>query len=155
MKKGESMSQISKESLTKQIFIECSPETLFSFFIEPDKLVRWIGRNVLLEPSVGGKYRIDINGIDIASGEFQEIDPYNKVVWTWGWHNSDILPPGSSTVEFKLTPQENGTLLELHHYNLPSEKVTSNSNGWNHYMDRLHSLAEGKDPGLDPWSIKK
>jgi uncharacterized protein YndB with AHSA1/START domain len=155
MKKGESMSQIRKESLSKQIFIECSPETLFSFFIEPDKLVRWIGRNVLLEPSVGGKYRIDINGIDIASGEFKEIDPYNKVVWTWGWHNSDILPPGSSTVEFILTPQDNGTLLELHHYNLPSEKVTSNSNGWNHYMDRLHSLAEGKDPGLDPWSIKK
>jgi uncharacterized protein YndB with AHSA1/START domain len=143
------------DSLTKKIFIECSPQTLFSFFTDPEKMARWIGRNVLLDPSVGGKYRIDINGLDIAMGEFKEIKPFEKIVWTWGWDESDIMPPGSSTVEFTLTPQHNGTLLELHHYNLPAEKVTSNNNGWTHYMERLHMLAEGKDPGLDPWSMKK
>jgi len=142
------------ESLSKQIFIECSPKTLFSFFTDPDKMVQWIGRNVLMDPSIGGKYRIDINGHDIAIGEFKEIVPYEKIVWTWGWNRSDIMPPGSSTVEFKLSPQENGTLLELNHYNLPSEKVTSNDNGWTHYMERLQILAEGKNPGVDPWSIK-
>ncbi|MFY4777430.1 SRPBCC family protein [Metabacillus sp. RGM 3146] len=146
---------IKHECLTKQIFIECSPQTLFSFFTDPEKMVRWIGRNVLLDPSVGGKYRIDINGLDIAIGEFKEIKPFEKVVWTWGWADSDIMPPGSSTVEFTLTPQNNGTLLVLHHYNLPTEKAKSNSNGWTHYMERLQMLAEGKDPGVDPWSIKK
>jgi uncharacterized protein YndB with AHSA1/START domain len=143
------------EHLTKQIFIECSPQTLFSFFTDPDKMVRWIGRNVLLDPSIGGKYRIDINGLDIAVGGIKEIEPFEKIVWTWGWADSDIMPPGSSTVEFTLTPQDNGTLLTLHHYNLPSEKATSNNNGWSHYMGRLQMLAEGKDPGVDPWSILK
>jgi uncharacterized protein YndB with AHSA1/START domain len=144
-----------QECLRKQIFIECSPQTLFSFFTDPEKMVRWIGRNVLLDQSVGGKYRIDINGLDIAMGEFKEIKPFEKIVWTWGWADSSVMPPGSSTVEFTLTPQNNGTLLELNHYNLPAEKATSNSNGWTHYMERLQMLAEGKDPGLDPWSIKK
>jgi len=43
-------------------------------------MVRWIGRNVLLDLSVGGKYRIDINGLDIAIGEFKEIKPFEKIV---------------------------------------------------------------------------
>jgi uncharacterized protein YndB with AHSA1/START domain len=143
-----------KESLTKRIFIECSPKTLFSFFTDPEKMVRWIGRNVLMDPTIGGKYRIDINGQDIAIGEFKEIVPYEKVVWTWGWNDSEIMPPGSSTVEFNLKPHDNGTILELNHYNLPAEKVNSNSNGWSHYMNRIQLLAEGTDPGVDPWSIK-
>ncbi|MDQ0483730.1 SRPBCC family protein [Guptibacillus hwajinpoensis] len=143
------------ETLTKEIFIECSPETLFSFFTDPDKMVRWIGRQILLEPKIGGKYRIDINGENIALGEYKEIIPNEKVVMTWGWEGSEIMPPGTSTVEFLLKPKESGTLLVLHHYDLPKEKATSNNNGWTHYMDRMRLLAEGNDPGVDPWSITK
>ncbi|WP_378935823.1 SRPBCC family protein [Metabacillus herbersteinensis] len=141
--------------MKKQIYIKCSPKTLFSFFTNPEKMVQWIGKNVLMDPTIGGKYRIDINGQDIAIGEFKEIVPYEKVVWTWGWNDSDIMPPGSSTVEFNLIPHDGGTILELHHYNLPVEKFKSNSNGWSHYMNRLQILAEGTDPGIDPWSIKE
>lgn len=145
----------SKDRLTKRIYIECSPKTLFSFFTDAEKMVRWIGRNVLMDSTIEGKYRIDINGQDIAIGKFKEIVPYEKVVWSWGWDDSEIMPPGSSTVEFNLTPHDNGTILELNHYNLPAEKFNSNSNGWSHYMNRLQLLAEGTDPGVDPWSIKE
>ncbi|WP_417899918.1 SRPBCC domain-containing protein [Bacillus haimaensis] len=143
------------ETLRKEIFIECSPETLFSFFIHPEKMVRWMGRQILLEPKIGGKYRIDINGENIALGEYKEIIPNEKIVLTWGWEGSEIMPPGSSTVEFLLTPKQNGTLLMLNHYDIPSEKVTSNNNGWTHYMERIKLLAEGIDIGTDPWSVKK
>src|SRR3954452_9009505 len=98
---------MNSEKIIKEIFIECRPETLFSFFTDPDKMVRWMGRHILLEPRIGGKYRIDINGEDIAMGEYVEIVPYEKIVMTWGWENSKILPPGLSTVEFRLTPKDN------------------------------------------------
>ena len=140
--------------LTKEIFIECSQKTLFSFFIDPDKMVRWIGQHILLEPKIGGKYRIDIDGENIALGEYKEINPYEKVVLTWGWEGLDIMPPGSSTVEFLLTPQDKGTLLTLNHLNLPIEKITSNDQGWTHYMSRLQRLAQGEDIGVDPWSTR-
>lgn len=143
------------ETLRKEIFIECSPETLFSFFIHPEKMVRWMGRQILLEPKIGGKYRIDINGENIALGEYKEIIPNEKIVLTWGWEGSEIMPPGSSTVEFLLTSKQNGTLLQLNHYDIPCEKVTSNNNGWTHYMERIKLLAEGIDIGSDPWSINK
>lgn len=144
----------SNEQITKELYIECRPETLFSFFTDPDKLVRWMGSHVLLEPKIGGKYRIDVNGSDIAMGEYVEIVPHEKIVMTWGWEKSQQVPPGSSTLEFRLIPKNNGTILQLKHYDLPVQEVPSHVQGWNHYMIRLQALAEGQDPGIDPWSIK-
>jgi uncharacterized protein YndB with AHSA1/START domain len=143
------------EPLRKEIFIECSQETLFSFFIDPDKMVRWIGRHILLEPRILGKYRIDIDGSNIALGEYKEIIRNEKIVMTWGWEGSDIMPPGSSSVEFLLIPQNNGTLLRLIHHDIPEEKRSSNNDGWTHYMDRLKRLSQGESIGEDPWSKNK
>lgn len=142
----------SNNTITKQIFIECRPETLFPFFTDPDKLVRWMGRKVLLNPSIGGKFRIDINGSDVAIGEYKEIVPNERILMTWGWEKSKLVPPGASTIEFRLTPQHNGTLLTLTHSDLPASEIESHQQGWTHYMARIQSLAQGQDPGVDPWS---
>lgn len=142
----------SSETITKEIYIECRPETLFSFFTDPDKLVQWMGRHVLLEPRIGGKYRIDVNGSDIALGEYKEIVPHERIVMTWGWEKSKLVPPGSSTLTFQLTPRDKGTLLHLIHSDLPATEMASHTQGWTHYMARLAVLAQGQDPGVDPWS---
>jgi uncharacterized protein YndB with AHSA1/START domain len=125
MRKGESMTLISNsDMIKKEIFIECLPET-FSFFTDPGKLVRWMGRHVLLDPNIGGKFRIDVNGSDIAMGEYMEIIPNDKIVMTWGWEKSKVIPPGSSTIEFRLFPKDNGTLLVMTHYDLPAAEIAS------------------------------
>jgi uncharacterized protein YndB with AHSA1/START domain len=85
-------------------------------------------------------------------GSFLEIDPPRRVVFTWGWENSDLLvPPGSSTVEIDLVPDGDGTLLRLVHRGLPPRTRAPHGEGWNHYLDRLVIRAEGGDPGPDPW----
>ena len=147
------MKQNLNESIRKEIYINCRPQILFGFFTDPEKMVRWMGRHILLEPRIGGSYRIDINGQDIAKGEYIEIVPYEKIVMSWGWENLEILPPGSSTLEFRLIPKDSGTLLVLTHYDLPIEKVHSHLEGWTHYMKRLQTLTEGKDPVIDPWTV--
>ncbi|WP_062234308.1 SRPBCC family protein [Fictibacillus sp. FJAT-27399] len=142
------------ENLRKEIWIDCSPSTLFTFFTDPDKMNRWMGRHVLLEPKIGGKYWIDINGENVATGEYKELIPNEKVVLTWGWKDSEVMPPGSTTVEFLLKPQYQGTLLILNHYDIPVEKVPTNQKGWTHYIDRIKHLGEGNDLGADPWSVQ-
>ncbi|WLR48018.1 SRPBCC family protein [Halobacillus litoralis] len=144
-----------KETINKEIFIECRPQTLFSFFIDPGKMQKWMGRQILMEPRIQGRFRIDIDGDNIALGEYKEIVQNEKIVMTWGWEGSDIMPPGTSTVEFLLEEQDNGTLLKLTHYDIPIEKIHSNNDGWTHYMERCKGIAEGVDIGVDPWSIKK
>jgi uncharacterized protein YndB with AHSA1/START domain len=146
------MKKTENEKITKEIFIEARPETLFSFFTDAEKMVKWMGRHILLEPKIGGKYRIDVNGSDIAMGEYLEIVPYEKIVMTWGWEKSKLVPPGSSKVEFLLTPTDNGTNLVLTHFDLPTEEIASHQQGWSHYLPRIKDFAEGNDPGVDPWS---
>lgn len=89
-----------------------------------------------------------------ARGAFVEIDPPRRLVFRWGWESgvADSVPPGSTTVEFELEPAGDGTLLRFRHRNLPTEdSAASHAHGWDHYLERLATLAGGDDPGDDPW----
>ena len=91
---------------------------------------------------------------NVAIGEFVEIDPPRRLVYTWGWESGTgaSVPPGSTTVEFELTPNDSGTLLRFRHSDLPSrESAGSHGHGWDHYFERLVAIAAGDDPGPDPW----
>jgi uncharacterized protein YndB with AHSA1/START domain len=148
------MSQLSSEVITKELFIECRPVTLFSFFTDPEKMMRWMGTHVLLEPEIGGKYRIDINGHYIALGEYVEIVPNEKIVMTFGWEKSKLVPPGASKLEFRFTPRDSGTVLVLTHSGLPAEEAATHQEGWSHYVARLQKVAEGQDPGPDRMAVR-
>jgi uncharacterized protein YndB with AHSA1/START domain len=89
-----------------------------------------------------------------ARGEFVEVDPPRRVVFTWGWDRSERpVPPGSSTVEVVLEPAGDGTRLTLRHSGLPDEEqVAQHGHGWEHYLERLRVAAAGGDPGRDPWT---
>ena len=62
------------------------------------------------------------------------------------------VPPGSSTVEIDLLPEGDGTMVRFRHSGLPSEDaVQRHGHGWDHYLPRLQTAAQGGDPGRDPW----
>ena len=59
-------------------------ETVFEFLVDPDKMLRWMGTQADIEPEAGGKFWLNVNGNDVASGTYVEVDPPNRVVFTWG-----------------------------------------------------------------------
>ena len=63
------------QALEKEVRIEARPETVFPFFTDPAKLTRWKGRSATLDPRPGGTYLVDINGSNIARGEYLEVVP--------------------------------------------------------------------------------
>lgn len=136
-----------------EVRIAASPETVFDFFTDPDKMIQWMGRSAELDPRPGGALRCDINSDAVASGEYVEIDRPRRVVFTWGWEGEDsVTAPGSSTVEVLCEPDGDGTHLRLLHRGLPSpESAEKHSHGWRHYTERLAAAASGNDPGADPW----
>jgi len=135
----------------REVQIDASPETVFEFFTDPVTAVRWMGMAATLDPRPGGVYRVDI-GPYTAIGEFVDVDPPNRIAWTWGWENEGMsTPPGSSTVEMTLTPQDGGTLVRLVHSGLPNERAAeAHGHGWDQYMPRLAIVAAGGDAGEDP-----
>jgi uncharacterized protein YndB with AHSA1/START domain len=141
----------------REVQIGASPETVWEFLVDPEKLARWKGRLAeSFDPTPGGAYRIEIVPGSIAAGEFVELDPPRRLVYTWGWEpgsdGPNVVPPGSSTVEIELVPEGGGTKLLFTHRGLPTpDSAERHAHGWNHYLERLAVAAAGGDPGPDPW----
>jgi uncharacterized protein YndB with AHSA1/START domain len=131
--------------------IAAAPATVFSFFTDAERWVSWQGVDGEIDAQPGGVLRIRMPGGQVASGEFLEIVPNRRLVFTWGWEgDAPPLPPGSSTVVIELEPHEAGTLLRLTHTELVSPEIAEHHRqGWNRYLDRLAMIAAGGDPGPD------
>ena len=143
-------------SVEREVTIAASPETVWEFLVDPDKATRWMGLTASFDPSPGGEYRVGVIPGHTAAGEFVELDPPRRLVFTWGWEpgheGASAVPPGSSTIEIELVPSGEGTILRFRHHGLPDTKAAeSHGHGWDHYLERLVIAARGDDPGEDPW----
>ena len=135
--------------ITKEIRIEAPPETVFPFFTEPDQIVRWSGTEADLDPTPGGIYKVQMTPEAVAIGEYVEVTPHSRVVFTWGWDGApaDGVPPGSSTVEINLKADGDATILTLTHTGLPEAAVGEHSGGWDYFLSRRVVAGAGGDPG--------
>ena len=136
----------------RTLAIDASPETVWEFLVDPEKLMRWKGINADLDAQPGGTFRCEVIPGHIARGEYVEIDRPNRLVFTWGWDGSADVPPGSSTIVIELASDGEGTSLRFVHKDLPNaQAIASHAHGWDHYLPRLETAAGGGDPGADPW----
>ena len=143
-------------SVEREVAIAASPETVWEFLVDPDKATRWMGQAASFDARPGGVYRVDVIRGHTASGEFVELDPPRRLVYTWGWEPGEDgpnpVPPGSSTIEIELVPTGEGTTLRFSHRDLPgADAAQSHGHGWDHYLERLTIAARGGHPGADPW----
>ena len=135
-------------TIEREVRIEAPPATVFAYFVDPARMVRWMGTTADLEPEPGGRFRIDYNGTDIAAGTYLEVDPPRRVVFTWGWEMpGDPVPPGGSTVEVTLTPVDGGTHLRLVHRGLPADAVAGHAEGWDYFLPTLLAALEAEAGG--------
>ena len=135
----------------RELRVEAEPEVVFSFFTDPEKMVRWMGVGATLDPRPGGVFRVNAVGQQCFEGEYLEVEPHSRIVLSWGYGNfphPNPLPPGSSTVEVLFLPDGDGTIVRLSH-RVPSELADFHSMGWEHYLERLKIAASGGDPGPD------
>jgi len=143
---------MSAPDIVREVRIEAPPHEVFPFFTDPGKMIVWKAIHATLDPRPGGIFRINVTGHDIARGEYVDIDPPRRVVFTFGWESeSSPVPPGSTTVEITLVPDGDGTLVRLVHSGVSDEIRAGSADGWSHYLSRLAVAAEGGDPGPDPW----
>jgi uncharacterized protein YndB with AHSA1/START domain len=119
------------------IDIEAPPEIVFAHLVTRDGMLAWLGQHAELDPTPGGVFAVDIDGNPIR-GEYLEVDPPHLVAVSWGVLGSEVLPAGSTRVEYRLTPIAAGTRLDLSHTDLPTvEEQQNHATGWTHFLDVL------------------
>ena len=162
-----------------ELRVAARPETVFSFFTDPAKMVQWMGAEATLDPRPGGICRIAFEptraqaevveshlpgeplrgsgpiGSEVAavmSGRYVEVDPYRRIEFTWGWEEKLMaVPPQSTIVEVTFIPDGEGTTVRFAHRRIPLATVDYHRAGWEHYLARLALAAGGGNPGPDPW----
>jgi uncharacterized protein YndB with AHSA1/START domain len=134
----------------RETHIAAPRASVFAFLTDPDKIVQWMGTEATTETHPGGLYLLKGVGRGAARGTFREVVPVHRLAYSFGWEDSEEVPPDSGLIEIDLIEQDGGTLLRMTHSGLPSAaQRDSHAKGWTHYIGRLTKAAAGRDPGPD------
>jgi uncharacterized protein YndB with AHSA1/START domain len=140
-----------KTSLEIKRFINAPSARVYKAWTDPAQLREWWGpegvrtRNLTADLRVGGKYRWDLTtpeGEEMSAfGEYLELVPGKKIVFTWKWDDDEVWQNRSSLVTVELFDRDGGTELLFKHEQLPSEESRDrHTEGWNSILDRLEQF---------------
>ena len=80
--------------------LDGSPERIFAAWTDPQLLLRWwaaepdwTAADAATDVRVGGRYRLSMRdatgGVRSVAGEYLEVDPPHRLVYTWAWESKD------------------------------------------------------------------
>jgi uncharacterized protein YndB with AHSA1/START domain len=140
-----------KTSLEIKRIIKASRDRVYAAWTDPAQLRQWFGpgkvqtRDLNAEPRVGGKFRWDLTNPEgeemTCLGEYRDLQPGRKVVFTWQWQDDEDWEEHISIVTVELDDCEGGTELHLTHELLPNEASRDgHTGGWNSALDKLEKF---------------
>ena len=133
-------------SLTVERTINARQEDVFNAWLNPDMLRKFMmpapGMSVAKaanDPRKGGRFDIVMQAGENEiphSGTYFEIDPYDRIVFSW---ESPFSADGS-TVTLAFEPADQGTRITLTHIRFTDAETRDNhEGGWNGILDALDS----------------
>jgi uncharacterized protein YndB with AHSA1/START domain len=128
-------------------------ETVWHWFTDADRLAVWgCGRrynHVTIDTDLrpGGviHHRVTEKGDGtpwVFHGVYHEIDPLDKLSYTFDWKTDWREPPTPSLVEIEFTESGGGTEVTVTHSQVPSEAVESTRSHWDEFLDLLAELLQ-------------
>jgi uncharacterized protein YndB with AHSA1/START domain len=140
-----------KLSLEIKRLINAPRDRVYAAWTDPAQLRQWFGpekvqtRNLIADARVGGKFRWDLTNSEgekmTCLGEYRELQPGKKIVFTWQWDDDEDWENHISVVTVELSDRDNGTELRLIHEQLPNEASRDgHTEGWNSALDKLEKF---------------
>jgi uncharacterized protein YndB with AHSA1/START domain len=108
-----------KTSLEIKRLIKAPRDRVYAAWTDPEQLRQWFGpenvrtQNLIADAREGGKFQwdlIDSEGDQLTMlGEFRELQPDRKIVFTWQWQNDEKWENYFSVVTIDLEDANGGT----------------------------------------------
>lgn len=150
------MTTATDHSLTIRRQINAPQQTVFDAWTKPEHLKNWWRANPAwsteiaeLDLQVGGKYRLGMrdpeqDGPFVCGGEFVEMSPPDKIVYTWSWETPG-MDAGESLVTVEFHDRGDATELVLTHERFANAELAAKHNeGWNACISNLVAALESE-----------
>ena len=145
------MTQTENISLQIKRVIKAPRDRVYAAWTDPAQMKQWFGpenvqtRHLIADPRVGGEFRWDLTNSEgekmTMRGEYRELLPNKKIVFTWQWEDDEDWENHTSIVTVELADRDGGTELRLTHEQLPNEESRNgHTRGWNSALDKLEKL---------------
>lgn len=133
--------------LSKSIWIDAPPETVFEYFTNAGKMTQWCGRSAELDPVPKGTYQLDMGEWGVVQGRYVRIEaPTFVSIELHGPEGSDAPP---SILEVSITPEAGGSRVDVRQTGLEGPMQLIADRVLDYHLARLSVAANGGSPGSD------
>lgn len=138
------MTNVDVRVIEQTVRIAAKPEVVWHYWTDPERMCEWWGKAASLEPEPGGTCRVEMTEGPVMVGEYLELEPYERLAFSFGWEGPDSpVAPGSTRVEVTFTADGDDTVMTLRHTEMPAEAAADHEQGWAHFLAVLAETAGG------------
>ncbi len=134
--------------------VAATPEQVFEAWTSVDLLRSWFApapahvAHAAVDLRVGGAYTIVMEAPDgtkyTAHGTYREIDPPNRLVFTFDWQEEVHTMDAETVVTVTMTPTDEGTRVDIAHTGFPTaEQAAGHDEGWTVCLEQLAAVDLG------------
>ncbi len=141
---------MAQKTIKQSITINSTPEKVYLYLTEADRLARWFPSEAVTDPRVGGAYKFRFTKPDGTldherTGMFKRLKPGSTVEYDWNFG------AGQTSVVFEISGNGTATTVSLVHAGFESggnwdQAYAMHEEGWKMFLGNLKSVIdEGKD----------
>lgn len=129
-------------AVERRVVVRARPETVFSFFTEPERFEAWWGKGSRIDANVGGDVRIELPGPTRILGRVESVGPGLRIAFTYGYENpAKPIPVGGSRIEASIEPHAHGALVHFRHEVATEAVRDAHAQGWRYHLSVLANAA--------------
>ena len=129
-----------------------SPEKVWQAWTDPAIVKSWFGSDpngtvldASLDVRLGGRFEVTFQNADktqfTCTGEYKEIEPYQKLVFSWAWKDrADV----QELISIVFQAKENGTTIFFEHANIDPATTHGYESGWKSTFEKLERTLKAK-----------
>jgi uncharacterized protein YndB with AHSA1/START domain len=124
---------------------DATPQEVWAAFTEPESIRRWLFADAVLEPRVGGEFRLVWSDSERAAGSVLLWEP--PFVLEVEWNEPEI----NSVLHVEIASSEAGTVLTLDQRNISVAAAIGMGAGWHAHLEALGDVVEGRGSKEEAW----
>ena len=130
--------------LDRTIVIAAPRAIVFRFFTDEKRWASWWGTGSAIDPTPGGKLLIRYPDGSQVSGEVLQLEPPERIVFTYGYESGKMIPPGGSRVTIRLEDDPRGTRLLFLHEFTDAAARDHHVQGWRYQLSLFANIVSNE-----------